>query len=146
MFLECRIDTLFSLKPQHLLPCQASICNNQYVLLIGYSLLPFTMYHSCLCHQNIKLGRWKKLNVVGIEIHYKVRVLQVRVDWGSHILESNLASLAKAVVCPPTTQPFHSWKCILEKVSDWAVKGICELGLMSVIYGGKLGGHLGVLL
>ena len=57
-------------------------------------------------------------------MHYKARALQVHVGWGSHILESNLTSLAKAMVCPPTTELLHSWMCILEKVSDRPVKGI----------------------
>lgn len=78
--------------------------------------------------------------------HDKAHVLQVRVDWGSHIRESKLAYLAEAMLCPPTTQRFHSWICILEKVPDRPAEGICELVLMSVIYGGRLGGKLGVLL
>lgn len=78
--------------------------------------------------------------------HYKAHVLQVSVDWGSHTWESKLAYLAEAMLCPPTTQRFHSWIRILEKVPDRPVKGICELVLMSVIYGGRLGGNLGVLL
>lgn len=71
---------------------------------------------------------------------------QVHVDLCSHILESNLAYLAKITLCPPTTQLFHSLIHNLEKFSDKPVKGICKMALMSVIYGDRLGGNLGVLL